>query len=276
MKPETQAIGILDSGVGGLTVVREVMRQLPSEPIVYFGDTAHCPYGPRPAEEIRRFTADIVNFLTSTFSLKALVIACNTATAVAFEKVRRSVNIPVVGVIDPGARAAIKVSKYGRIGVIGTEGTIQSGAYERALHRINPEVRIVSLACPSFVPIVESGKAEADETLPLVRQALLPLQKHSLDALILGCTHYPLLTKHIARTMGHKVELLNSAKETARELSSILSENDILTSPVHERLEPPHHTFFTSGSPEMFRQIAARWLGMLVNVKSVHLQKVSF
>lgn len=270
MKLETQAIGILDSGVGGLTVVREVMRQLPCEPIVYFGDTAHCPYGPRPAEEVRRFTADIVDYLITSFSLKALVIACNTATAVALEDVRRSVTIPVVGVIHPGARAAARLSRNGRIGVIGTEGTIQSGAYERALHRINPELQVVSLACPAFVPIVESGKAEAKETFPLVRQALLPLQKHSLDALILGCTHYPLLMKHIAQAMGQEVTLLSSAKETARELSAILYEQQLLTSPSGQ----PQHTFFTSGTPGLFRQIAASWLHMDVSVKSVHLQKI--
>lgn len=271
MNLETQAIGILDSGVGGLTVVREIMRQLPRERIVYFGDTVRCPYGPRTSEEVRRFTMDIVHFLTSSFSLKALVIACNTATAVALEDVRRFVKIPVVGVIHPGARAAIKASDNGRIGVIGTEGTVRSGAYERALRQVNPDLHVVSLACPTLVPLVESGKADSVETLPYVEQALISLHEHILDTLILGCTHYPLLTKHIAQVMGKNVKLISSAEETARELSTILHDRNIMTSPLSG---PPQHRFFTSGVPELFQRIASNWLHLEVDVKSVQMQGI--
>lgn len=268
---ETRAIGILDSGVGGLTVVREVIRQLPRERIVYFGDTARCPYGPRSAEIVRRFTLEIVEFLCASVPLKALVIACNTATAFALEDVRRAVPVPVVGVIHPGARTAIKASSSGRIGVIGTQGTIQSGAYERALHHISPELEVISLACPTLVPLVENGNAEAEDTLSFVEQALRPLHEHHLDTLILGCTHYPLLMDHIARVMGPDIQLISSAEETARELSAILHHREMLTSPTSKFIEP---LFFTSGDPSLFQRIATRWLKREVNVKCESLKVV--
>ena len=271
MNRETKVIGILDSGVGGLTVVREVMRQLPYERIVYFGDTAHCPYGSRTPEEVRQFTLDIVDFLTTSFSLKALVMACNTATAVALEDVRQKVDVPVIGVIHPGARSAVQASTNGRIGVIGTERTVQSGAYRRALTRLKADLHIVSLACPSFVPLVESGRAEADDVFPIVQQALTPLFNDDIDTLILGCTHYPLLRKHIARAMGDGVTLISSATETARELKSIMLQQNTLTLDPSER---PEHRYFTSGSPRLFRQIAASCLQLTLDAKRVHLEKV--
>lgn len=264
MTREAKAIGLLDSGVGGLTVAREVMRQLPRERIVYFGDTANCPYGPRPAREVRQFTYDIVRFL-SRFSLKALVIACNTATAVALEEAQHWVSVPVIGVIHPGVRAAIKATKTGRIGVIGTEGTIKSGAYERSLKQLKSDLSVASLACPTFVPLVESGRADAPDVLPHVEEVLAPLNSHRLDTLILGCTHYPLLQTHIARAMGNGVTLISSAEETARELSAILHYRGLLRTEDGE----PKHQFFTSGSPDVFRQIAERWLGCAVNVSHV-------
>ncbi len=177
MKLETtsQAIGILDSGVGGLTVVKEVMRQLPKERILYFGDTKRCPYGPRPPKEVLQFTQEIVFFLTQ-FSLKALIIACNTATAAALEQIQKEVEIPVLGVIAPGARAALRESAHKRIGVIGTEGTVHSGAYEKELKRLEESAFVVSHACPALVPLVESGINNREMALEEVKNSLSPLE----------------------------------------------------------------------------------------------------
>jgi glutamate racemase len=259
-----QAIAVLDSGVGGLTVVKEVMRQLPREKILYFGDTARTPYGPRNAEEVILFTREIVDYLVQ-YKPKMIVIACNTATAVALEDIRRRVNLPVVGVINPGARAAIGRTKTGVVGVIGTEGTIKSGAYELALKRLSPHVEVVSQACPSFVPLVEDGNFRSAETYLTVSDALLPLRESALDCLILGCTHYPFLSETISGVMGSEVVLINSAEETAREISTILHENNELAG----RDEVPVHQFFCSGDPRKFQEIAQEWLGEQIRLTPV-------
>ncbi|PTX59349.1 glutamate racemase [Melghirimyces profundicolus] len=262
------AVGILDSGVGGLTVVKEVFRQLPKERVLYFGDTLRCPYGPRTPEEVRRFTLEIVRYL-SLYPLKALVIACNTATAAALEEVRRNVSVPVLGVIEPGARAAITLSSHGRVGVIGTEGTIRSSAYERALKQIDPDLYVVSHSCPTLVPLVESGGEDTPQARQIVRLALSPLKKHRLDSLILGCTHYPLISGLIGREMGSGVTLISSAEETARELSAVLHHKGLLyEGPARQ---PHDHLFFTSGRPEAFRSIAENWLAQRVSVEPVVL-----
>lgn len=250
--------------MGGLTVVKEVMRQLPREKIVYFGDTARTPYGPRPAEEIIRFTREIVDYLAQ-FNPKMIVIACNTATAVALEDIRSRVRIPVVGVINPGARAAIGRTKTGWIGVIGTEGTIKSGAYEQALRRLSPHVEVVSKACPRFVPLVEAGNFRSPETYQTVLQSLASLRSSHLDCLILGCTHYPFLTETISEVMGPSVTLISSADETAREISTILHENNQLAGSV----ESPVHQFFCSGDSKKFQEIAQDWLGEQIRLTPV-------
>ncbi|MFC4078434.1 glutamate racemase [Salinithrix halophila] len=259
------AIGILDSGVGGLTVVKEVFRQLPKENVLYFGDTLRCPYGPRTPQEVRRFTLEIVHFL-SRFPLKALVIACNTATAAALETVRKNFSIPVLGVIEPGARAAIKISQHGRIGVIGTQGTIRSTAYEQALKRIDSELFVFSHACPTLVPLVESGSGCTDGARQIVKKALTPLKQHRLDSLILGCTHYPLIADMIRRELGGETALINSAEETARELSTVLHHKGMLAEGGF--LQGSHH-FFTSGPPAPFRLIAEQWLGCSIEVEQI-------
>lgn len=251
-----QAIAILDSGVGGLTVVREVMRQLPRETILYFGDTARTPYGPRPAEEVVRFTREIVDYLLQ-YRPKMIVIACNTATAVALEDIRGRVTVPVVGVINPGARAAIGRSKTGVIGVIGTEGTIKSRAYEIALKSLSPRLEVVSRACPDFVPLVENGNFRSEETYCVVQSSLSPIRQGSMDCLILGCTHYPFLAETISEVMGPEVTLISSAEETAREISTILHESNRLA----RSDEQPLHQFFCSGEPQKFQEIAQAWLG---------------
>lgn len=265
MKRNQNAIGILDSGVGGLTVAKEVMRQLPKETIYYFGDTLRCPYGPRPTEEVEDFVHEIVSFLMQ-FPLKAILIACNTATAAAIDSVKERFDIPVLGVIEPGSRAAIKVSRRKKIAVIGTQGTIQSGAYERMLKSIHPELRVFSLACPEFVPIVEQGLYHTAEAESIVRRALLPLTKMDIDTLILGCTHYPLLQHFIAQTMGDQVKIISSAEETAAELSSLL---------YHQNLLSEHYgasnRFFATGSTKLFQRIAEEWFGEKVEVEKVEL-----
>ncbi|WP_173221380.1 glutamate racemase [Kroppenstedtia pulmonis] len=263
------AIGILDSGVGGLTVVKEVFRQLPKEKIVYFGDTKRCPYGPRSPEQVRQFTLEIVCFL-SRYPMKALVIACNTATAVALKEVRRQFDIPVLGVIEPGARAAIKATRHGRIGVIGTNGTIKSEAYLRALKKIERDLFVESLACPSLVPLVESGCGNINRIRETVHQALAPLQKVRLDTMILGCTHYPLISTWIGREMGDDVTLISSAEETARELSTVLHDKKLL-SLSEVTIPPEEHRYFTTGKPDSFQEIAECWLGQPVQAEHVRL-----
>ncbi len=254
----------MDSGVGGLTVVKELMRQLPWEKICYFGDTARAPYGPRPAEEVIAFTREIVDYLAQ-FEPKMIVIACNTATAVALQDIRGRVNLPVIGVIEPGARAAIDLTNVGKIGVIGTEGTIKSGAYVHALTKLAPHVQVVSLACPTFVPLVENGLFRTREAYAAVSQALLPIKRSEIDCLILGCTHYPFLAAPISEAMDNDVALVHSAEETAKEIAAILTANNQLA----EASAVPVHHFFCSGDPVKFQQIAQDWLGNPIRLATV-------
>ncbi|MBO8163780.1 MAG: glutamate racemase [Brevibacillus sp.] len=265
-----QAIGIIDSGVGGLTVAREVIRQLPREQIVYFGDNARCPYGSRSVEEIRMFTNQMVQFV-QCYPIKALVIACNTAAAVVLEEVREQTAVPVIGVIEPGARAAISASRMGRIGIIGTETTIRVGAYQRVLHRLKPDLYTVGMACPSFVPLVESGMYHAPEARRIVEETIAPLVHEELDTLILGCTHYPLLAPLIEQVIGGEVTLISSAEETARELSALLSLHDLHA---EDTTEKPKHRFFTSGDEQIFRQIGEEWLGFAIDVEAKSLEEI--
>jgi glutamate racemase len=259
-----QAIAILDSGVGGLTVVKEVMRQLPQEKVIYFGDTARSPYGPRDADEVRLFTNQIVDYLIQ-FNPKMIVIACNTATAVAIDEIRAKFPIPVLGVISPGARAAIKTTRSGVVGVIGTEGTIRSQAYEHALRLISPNIQVYSQACPLLAPLVEKGLFDADEAIHIVKASIGPLLDKPLDCLILGCTHYPFLVDSIGKVMGPDVTLISSADETAREISTILYHRGMLAAT--GRL--PIHQFFCSGEPELFKQIAQTWLREQISITPV-------
>lgn len=251
-----QAIAMLDSGVGGLTVVKEVMRQLPREKIIYFGDNARSPYGPQSAAQVKLFTQQIIAYLMQ-FEPKMIVIACNTATAIALDDIRAFVSIPVIGVIYPSARAALATTESGYIGVIGTEGTIYSGAYERVLKSLSPYVKVVSQACPHLSPLVEKGLFRSyDSICHTVYESLAPLQKYPLDTLILGCTHYPFLADSIQMIVGKDVNLINCAEETAREISAILQENKIL----EQKEVFPTHRFFCSGNPAIFKKIARTWL----------------
>ncbi|WAA10220.1 glutamate racemase [Fervidibacillus albus] len=260
-------IGIIDSGVGGLTVVKEMIRQLPNESIVYIGDTARCPYGSRPKEEILQFTFEMTKYL-ERFQIKMLIIACNTATAVALPKLRKALSIPVLGVVHPGARAAIKVSNTNRIGVIGTEVTIGSNAYKNALQSIRNRTVVHGLACPEFVPIVESGQWSGPVAENIVKKTLAPLKKKNIDTLILGCTHYPLLEPLIRSYMGKDVQIISSGEETAREASVILDH----TKSLNDSDLPPKYRFFTTGSTSSFEQIARNWLELKeIDVQSIDL-----
>jgi glutamate racemase len=255
-----QPIGVIDSGVGGLTVAKEVMRQLPNEKIIYLGDTARCPYGPRTRQEVKKFTWELTTFLLEK-NIKMLVIACNTATAAALDEIRKELSIPVIGVINPGARAAIKRTKNYRVGIIGTEGTVKSGAYEKALKSLHSRLFITSQACPKFVPLVESGENDGPIAERIVVESLKPLLNENLDTLIMGCTHYPLLEPLIKDVMGGKVHVISSSDETAREISAILQYNGQLDSSEEE----PQHEFYTTGSRSLFSKIASKWLGTPVN-----------
>ncbi|MGG3888662.1 glutamate racemase [Metabacillus fastidiosus] len=248
-------IGVIDSGVGGLTVAKEIIRQLPKEEIIYLGDTARCPYGPRPIEEVRKFTWELTDYLLKNHHIKMLVIACNTATAIALQEIQEAVDIPVVGVIVPGARTAIKITKNEHVGVIGTENTIESRAYEEALKLLNDRLTVESLACPKFVPLVESGEYEEREAEKIVKESLNPFRKSKMDTLILGCTHYPMLKNTIESVLGQSVKIISSGDETAREVSTILSyKNGLNLSD-----EKKQHLFLTTGSKELFQEIASKW-----------------
>ncbi|MFD2446258.1 glutamate racemase [Bacillus sp. CGMCC 1.16607] len=255
-----QPIGIIDSGVGGLTVVKEVMRQLPYEQIYYVGDTARCPYGPRSGDEVKLFTWQLTRFLLQK-NIKMLVIACNTATAVALDEINSTLPIPVIGVIYPGARAALKVTKNYQIGVIATLGTVKSGAYEEALKSYNQKVKVDSLACPKFVPLVESGDIYEPVAKKIVTETLKPLKNKKLDTLILGCTHYPLLEPIIKDVMGQAVQIISSGDETALEMSTILQHDGLL----NPSKEEPVHQFYTTGSTTIFSNIASKWLNKPIN-----------
>ncbi len=254
----------MDSGVGGLTVAKEVLRQLPQEKIIYFGDTARTPYGPRTPEEVLEFTRQIVDYLVQ-FQPKMIVIACNTATAVALDDIRARFPIPVVGVIHPGARAAIKKTRSGVVGVIGSEGTIRSKAYDQALYQISPNIKVYSEACPHLVTLVEKGLFHRSEAKQIVEESLAGLSKQPIDCLILGCTHFPFLADTIGDVMGPQVALISSAEESAREISAILSHHGQLA-----RVdEQPIHQFFCSGDPVIFRRITEQWLGGQIKVHPV-------
>ena len=263
--PHDGPIGIFDSGIGGLTVVHEVMRQLPNEGIVYFGDTARVPYGPKSPDTVRRYSQEIARFLRQQ-DVKAIVVACNTATAHALPVLRDELPIPVVGVVEPGARAAVRASGGGHIGVIGTAGTIRSGAYERAIRALDPDARITARACPLFVPLVEEGWVDHAVTHQIAREYLKPLVDQEINALVLGCTHYPLLKPLLCRELGGGVQLIDSAAETAAEIGRVLRERGIEASGEAE----VKHRFVASDDPLQFLQLGQRFLGNAIDGVEVH------
>ena len=207
-------IGVFDSGVGGLTVAREISRQLPYENIVYFGDTARVPYGSKSQNTIIRFSEQIIRFLR-TKQVKAIVIACNTASALALDAVKDEFDLPIIGVVIPGARAAVEATTNGKVGVVGTEATVQSGMYTKVIQQMNPAIEVIEKACPLFVPLVEEGFKEHIVTREIIEYYLESMRDTDIDAMILGCTHYPLLRSKIREYMGDKIQIVNPAYETA-------------------------------------------------------------
>lgn len=246
-------IGVFDSGVGGLTVAREIMRNLPSEKIVYFGDTARVPYGSKSRETVIRYSRQIIRFLQEQ-QVKAIVIACNTASAFALDAVRNELDIPVLGVIEPGAVVAAQETKNKRVGVIGTIGTVGSGIHEDYLRKLDPEITVVGKACPLFVPLVEEGWLHDPVTFEVARRYLRELQEREIDTLILGCTHYPLIRSTIGEVMGEGVRLVNPAYETALELKRLLMEKDLLSSGIEEEEFP--YRFYVSDLADKFKSFA--------------------
>jgi glutamate racemase len=261
----SRPIGIFDSGIGGLTVAHEIIRQLPRESIVYFGDTARVPYGPKSPDTVRRYSREIAMFLRDQ-DVKAIVVACNTATAHAVPMLQDELPIPVIGVVEPGARAAVRSSAGGHIGVIGTAGTVRSGAYERAIRELAPDVQITARACPLFVPLVEEGWIDHPVTHQVAQQYLAPLIANDVKAVVLGCTHYPLLKSLLCRVLGPGVALIDSAAETAAETGGILLEHD-LEAPSDS---PSTHRFIASDDPLQFLQLGQRFLGDAIEGVEVH------
>ena len=254
-------IGIFDSGVGGLTVARAVLDQLPHEPIFYVGDTARGPYGPLPIAEVRAYALDVMDHLVDS-DVKMLVIACNSASAAVLRDARERYDIPVVEVVHPAVRRAVSATRTGRIGVIGTRATITSRAYDDAFAAA-PHLEITSEACPRFVEFVESGVTGGNELLEVARDYLAPLQEAEVDTLVLGCTHYPLLTGVISYVMGDGVTLVSSAEETAKDVYRTLAEHGLVRDPA---LPEPRHRFLATGDPAAFASLGARFLGPEIGV----------
>ena len=246
-------VGVFDSGVGGLTVVREIIRQLPSENIVYFGDTARVPYGSKSKNTIIRFSEQIIRFL-KTKQVKTIVIACNTASALALDTVREEFDVPIMGVVIPGARAAVEATIHQKVGVVGTDATVRSRMYTKVIREMNPQIQVLEKACPLFVPLVEEGFKEHVVTREIIEYYLESMRATDIDAMILGCTHYPLLRSKIRAYMGEKIQIVNPAYETAMDLKQLLRELD-LENDSPER-SGSQYQFYVSDAAEKFRQFA--------------------
>ncbi len=259
MTSRSAPIGVFDSGIGGLTVVSEMIRQLPHESIIYFGDTARVPYGPKSPDTVRRYSHEITSYLRSE-GVKAVVVACNTATAHALPMLRDELPMPVIGVVEPGARAAVDASRGGGVGVIGTKGTIASGAYERAIRALAPDIHITVRACPLLVPLVEEGWIDAEATRIIAREYLEPMGAAHIDTLVLGCTHYPLLKPLIARILGDDVRLIDSARETAAETGRVLDAQSLRA----DDRATPRYRFIASDAPQQFLELGQRFLGSAI------------
>ena len=251
MKP----IGVFDSGVGGLTVVKELILQLPGEDIIYFGDTARVPYGIKSKETVIRFSIENILFLLKE-DVKLICVACNTVSSLALPVIKHHFKVPIIGVISPGVREAVYATQNKRIGVIGTRGTIKSKAYEDQIKHLDPKIKVTALACPLFVPFVEEGWLSGDVVLNVAKDYLKPLKDAKVDTVILGCTHYPLLRPVIRQVVGSRVTLIDSAKQVAIEVKKILSSENLLNTG-----KKGSHKFYVSDNPEWFTGLAQRFLG---------------
>ncbi len=252
---EDGAVGVFDSGIGGLTVLREIIKSLPQEEIIYLGDTARVPYGTKSSVVVRRYAQENARFLMEK-SVKFLVIACNTASALALPFLKEEFSIPMIGVIEPGSKSAALATRSKRVGVIGTEGTINSGVYQNTINRLDPSINVFGKPCPLFVPLVEEGWIDNQVVRITAQTYLEDLKKSNIDTLILGCTHYPVLKKTIEDTMGDKVTLIDSAQETAKEAAVILRKKGLIKNSNKTRL----HQFYVTDVPERFIRVARKFL----------------
>lgn len=272
MKDRTAPVGVFDSGIGGLTVASEIMRQTPNEKIIYFGDTARVPYGNKSRETITKYSRQILRFL-QTQQVKAIVVACNTASAYALDEIEKETDIPMIGVVKPGARTAVEATVNGHIGVIGTEGTISSGIYSRYIKEISPGMRVTGKACPLFVPLVEEGLWQDPVTDEIARRYLEELIDTGIDTLILGCTHYPLIRTTLGKIMGEQVRLVNPAYETARELKILLQEQE-LENNENPGLGQDRYRFFVSDAAEKFKRFANSIIKYgILSAKTVNIEE---
>jgi len=264
-------IGVFDSGIGGLTVARELLRQLPGERLIYLGDTARTPYGNKSPQTLVRFALETGTFLARK-GVKLLVVACNSSSAYSLPALRRHLDIPVVGVIEAGARAAVEGHRGRRIGVIGTRATVRSGAYLAAIRALRSDARVVARACPLFVPIVEEGWAGHALAEQVAREYLLPLKREGVGSVVLGCTHYPLLKPVLARVLGKGIALVDSAREMGREVKTLLRTRG-LSSP-RASVDFAEHRFYVTDPPEQFADQTARFLGRKPRVQAVRLSEL--
>lgn len=265
-------IGVFDSGVGGLTEVREIMRQIPNERIIYFGDTARVPYGNKSKDTVTRYSRQIVRFLQS-YQIKTIVVACNTASAYALDDIEKETDIPMIGVVKPGARTAAEVTKNSRIGVIGTEATIGSKLYNQYIKQLNSDVQIYGKACPLFVPLVEEGLWQDPVTDEIATRYLAELIDIGIDTLILGCTHYPLIRSTLGRIMGEAVTLVNPAYETARELKEMLQSRELLNDKRPE-LGENQYQFYVSDMADKFKDFANSIIKYgILSAKTVNIEE---
>ena len=262
---DSRPIGVFDSGIGGLTVVKEIMEQLPNESIVYFGDTARVPYGSKSKETITKFSFQCINFLLEK-KVKAIVVACNTASAASLDAIKQGYDIPIVGVVEPGAIAACEVTKSNRIGIIGTESTVSSGAYEKEINVINNDVKMILKACPLFVPIAEEGWQETEIAKLTAREYLEDLKGKNIDALLMACTHYPLLENTISEVMGADIKLVNPAYETAKVLKTVLNGLNIQS----KSNKISNYEFYVSDNPVKFKKVGENFLKRPIS----HVQKI--
>lgn len=257
-------IGMFDSGLGGLTVMQQLVRVLPNENIIYFGDTARLPYGGKSPETIVRYSIENSTFLIQK-NVKMLVVACNTASAHALDNLQQIFSIPVIGVIEPGAEVAVKTTKHGRIGVLGTKGTIHSQSYQKAILKISSKAMVFPVACPLFVPLVEEDYLDHPATRLIVQEYLKPLREHRIDTLLLGCTHYPLLEKLIREEIGDGVEIVDSATACAEMVSGLLLQEGISKICVKK----PRYEYFVSDDPGKFQILGSAFLGSAIDSVSV-------
>lgn len=270
---DTRAIGVFDSGLGGLTAVRELVRRLPGEDIVYFGDTGRVPYGGRSPETILKYARQDVAFLR-TFDLKAIVVACGTVSTIALDTLKNEVPLPMVGVVEPAAKAAINATKTGKIGLVGTKATISSGAYERVLKELNPEVQVTALACPLFVPLVENGRYAPDDPLVqmVVGEYMAPFKEAKVDTLVLGCTHYPLLSGAIQNFLGENVTLISSGAACVDTVAELLRSRNL----ENGRKSGGNHQFFASDSAAGFDALASIFLGENITGQATQIEIENF